>query len=220
MIDAQTLSTPLAAFVAGVVTSVHCVGMCGPLTCAAFGRSRGMGAPLSYQLSRFLSYSVVGGLLGWMGQQGASLFSSTLARLVPWAFAALFLAFAFGLEKRIPQPRFIARWMFRWKMASMRPTSLAAGLGFLTPLLPCGPLYLVFGVALLAGSFVSGAILMAGFAAGTIPLFFLGQTQFARIPVPVFQKLQRLLAFASALLLIWRGWHGIAGLEAPVSCCH
>ncbi len=222
MIDAHTLTTPLAAFVAGLVTSVHCAGMCGPLTCAAFGRDGGIAAPASYQLSRLIAYGAVGGVLGMAGERAAALFSSTPARIVPWAFALLFLAFAFRLEKRIPQPRLLARWLFRWRMAAMRPSARAAGLGFLTPLLPCGPLYLVFGVALLAGSFASGAVMMASFAAGTIPLFLLAQTQFARLPVSglTFQRVQRALAFLSALLLIWRGIHGIAGLEAPVSCCH
>ena len=221
--DASVIATPLAALVAGLVTSLHCTGMCGPLTCAAFGnRSRGWGTMVVYQFSRLLAYSLAGGLLGAVGGQAAALFSSSTVRVLPWAFALLFLLFAFRLEKRIPQPRFLARWLFRWRLAAMKPTMVGGLLGFLTPLLPCGPLYLVLGVALVAGSFVNGALMMASFALGTIPLFFIVQTQFARLPLSprVFQRVQQGLALISALLLIWRGVHGGGGLEVPFSCCH
>lgn len=220
--DAATITTPLAALIAGAIASIHCTGMCGPLTCAAFGNRGGWRAMVGYQFSRLLAYSLVGGVLGAVGGQAAAIFSSSTVRVLPWAFAILFLLFAFRLEKRIPQPRFLARWFFRWRLAAMKPTAFGAALGFLTPLIPCGPLYLVFGVALMAGSFVNGAVMMASFAAGTIPLFFLVQTQFARLPVSprLFQRVQQGLALISALLLIWRGVNGGGGLEAPFSCCH
>jgi sulfite exporter TauE/SafE len=213
-------TTPLAAFVAGVVTSLHCTGMCGPLTCAAFGRSRSALTPAAYQLARFLSYSAAGGVFGFFGKRAASLFSSTPAQVLPWAFAALFLIFAFRLEKRIPQPKALASLLFRFRLAAMRPGTVAVLLGFLTPLLPCGPLYLVLGVTLLAGSFWNGALLMASFALGTIPLYFLVQSQFARLPLSPngLQFARQALAFIAALLLISRALAGSGGLGTPVHC--
>jgi len=216
--------TPLAAFVAGLVTSAHCAGMCGPLTCAAFGRSRSAWTPLTYHLARLVSYSVAGGALALAGQHAAALLSSTPARLLPWAFAAIFLAFAFRLEKWVPQPKGLPRLLFRFRLATMRPGSVAAVLGFATPLLPCGPLYLILGVSLLAGTFLSGALLMASFAMGTIPLLLLLQTQFARLPFSAIgiQRTRQCLAFISAVLLIWRAVAGGGGLAVPMLCpaCH
>lgn len=219
-----SLATPLAAFVAGVIASVHCTGMCGPLTCAAFGRSRTAWTPATYQLARLVSYSAAGGILGFAGNRAASLFSSTPARLLPWAFAVLFLMAAFRLEKWIPQPKALSRLLFRLHLGSMRPGTVAALLGFLTPLLPCSPLYLVLGVTLLSGSLGNGALLMASFAAGTIPFYFLAQTQFARLPLSAnsFQITRRVLAFVAALLLISRAVAGSGGLAVPIQCplCH
>ena len=220
MIDSHSIATPFAAFVAGLITSVHCTGMCGPLTCAAFGRTRTALPPLVYQLARLASYSLAGGLLGMAGQRAADLFSTAPARALPWAFALLFLAFAFRVEKWIPQPKVLAGLLLRFRLAAMRPSLVAVVLGFFTPLLPCGPLYLVLGVALLAGSFSAGALLMAAFALGTVPLLLLLQTQFTRLPFsPVtLQRLRQGLAFLSAALLVWRAVAGADGLAAPMHC--
>ena len=224
MIDAHSIATPFAAFIAGLITSIHCTGMCGPLTCAAFGRTGTAWTPFAYQAARVTSYTLAGGLLGLMGERAAALFSTTPARLLPWAFALLFLAFAFGLEKRIPQPKAVSALLFRFRLASMRPGAIAVVLGFFTPLLPCGPLYLVLGVALLAGSFLGGATLMASFAAGTVPLLLVVQTQFARVPFSplALQRTRQSLAFISAALLVWRAIAGADGLSAPMHCpaCH
>ena len=224
MLDSQTIATPFTAFVAGLVTSVHCTAMCGPLTCAAFGRARTVWAPLVYHGLRTASYCLAGGALGMAGWRAAALFSATPARVLPWAFALLFLAFAFGLEKWIPQPKAVSALLFRFRLATMRPGAVAAVLGFFTPLLPCGPLYLVLGVAVLAGSFQAGALLMAGFALGTVPIPFLLQTQFARLPFSptALQRIRQGLALISAALLVWRAVAGANGLSAPMHCpaCH
>ena len=220
LFDAQNLTNPLAALVAGLFTSVHCVGMCGPLTCAAFGRTRSVVPPVIYQTARIAAYGLAGGFIAAMGRTASGFFSTAPARFLPWAFAALFVAFAFGLEKRIPQPKAVARLLFRFRLAAMRPGAVAALLGFFTPLLPCGPLYLVLCATLLAGSFGEGALLMAAFGLGTVPLLFVLQTQFARLPfsAPTLQRVRQGLALVSAGLLVWRAVAGAGGLGAPMPC--
>lgn len=224
MPDPNAIATPFAAFVAGLVTSVHCTAMCGPLTCAAFGRARTAWTPLLYHLTRLLSYALAGGILGMAGRHAAGLFSTAPARALPWAFALLFLAFAFRLDKWLPQPKALSALLFRFRLATMRPGTVAAVLGFFTPLFPCGPLYLVLGVAILAGSFAAGALMMVAFALGTIPLLFLLQTQFARLPFSpaALERTRQGLALLSAALLVWRAVAGASGLSAPMHCpaCH
>src|SRR5438067_13624929 len=100
--DISTAATPLAAFIAGAVTSIHCAGMCGPLTCAMFGRCgkrESQRASAIYQGSRVVVYTLLGLALGAIGRPAAAAFTD--ARFVPWAFVLVFLAFAFGLEKRL-----------------------------------------------------------------------------------------------------------------------
>jgi uncharacterized protein len=200
----MTASTTIAALVAGLATSLHCTVMCGPLACAMKVR------PIEYHASRFTSYTLAGALCGAAGQGVAAFLQGSTARLVPWAFALVLIVLGLGLEKRIPQPRFTAALLLRAR--------LNRSLGWLTPLIPCGPLWLMLGAAALTGAWWSGALHMAAFAAGTIPLPLLLQAQVARMQ-RTFSPLtlrwtQQGLAFVSAGILVWR-----AALPLH-ACCH
>ena len=198
-----SVATPLAALVAGLATSVHCTVMCGPLVCALRVR------PIEYHASRFTSYVLAGALCGGVGQAVAAFLQSSTARIVPWAFAAVLIVLGLGLEKKIPQPRFMASILLRAR--------LNRSLGWLTPLLPCGPLWLMLAAASVTGSWSSGALHMACFAAGTIPLPLLLQTQAAhwqhRLSPQAARWTQQSLAFVSAGVLVWR-----AALPLHASC--
>jgi len=196
-------ATPLAALVAGLATSVHCTAMCGPLACALRVR------PFEYHASRFVSYTIAGALCGAAGQTVAAFLQGSTARIVPWAFAAVLIVLGLGLEKRIPQPRFMAAFLLRAR--------LNRSLGWLTPLIPCGPLWLMFGAAAITGSWWSGGLHMAVFALGTIPLPLLLQTQAGRLQQRLSPQAarwtQQTLAFVSAGVLVWR-----AALPLHASC--
>lgn len=198
-----SLFTPLAALVAGLATSVHCTVMCGPLACAMKVN------PFEYHASRFVSYSIAGALCGAAGQTVAAFFQGSTARLVPWAFAVVLVVLGLGWEKKIPQPRFIAALLLRAR--------LNRSLGWLTPLLPCGPLWLMLGAAAFTGVWWSGALHMAAFALGTIPLPLLLQTQALRVQQRISPQAarwtQQTLAFVSAGVLVWR-----AALPLHASC--
>lgn len=192
--DASHLATPLAALVAGLVTSVHCVGMCGPLVCSMRAQ------PGRYHATRAAAYTLVGAGCGAVGQSFALLFRGTPMWLAPIGMALVLLALAFGLERRLPQPRIFARWMLRAR--------LGESLGWFTPLLPCGPLWLMFGVAAVSGSWWRGAGLLGAFAAGTVPLAWLAQAQVLRLQGSLspnaLRWTQQALALTSAALLLWR----------------
>lgn len=198
-----SLATPAAALIAGLATSLHCSAMCGPLACALRVR------PLEYHASRFASYAIAGALCGAAGQTVAAALQGSTARLVPWAFAIVLIVLGLGLEKRLPQPAFAARWLLRAR--------LNRSLGWLTPLLPCGPLWLMLGAAAVTGSWMSGSLHMMAFAAGTIPLPLFLQTQMLRtqqrIPPIAARWTQQALALVSAGLLVWR-----AALPLHASC--
>jgi len=197
------LSTLMAAFVVGLATSLHCTVMCGPLVCAL------RVPPLQYHLSRLISYTVVGALCGLVGQGVTRFIRSDMAHVVPWAFAAVLLLIGLGLDKRIPQPRFLSAWLIRLK--------LNRSLGLLTPLIPCGPLWLVFATAALSGSWWMGATHMVAFTVGTIPLPWLLQTQAARLQKrftpATLRRTQQSIAIISAAIIAWR-------TISPHACCH
>jgi sulfite exporter TauE/SafE len=193
------VATPVAAFLAGLATSLHCAVMCGPLACALGAK------PARYHRSRMVAYSVVGGLCGGLGEGLAALFQAPPLRLTPWALAIVLIGIAFRLDKRLPQPR--------WLTAILLRARLRDHLGLLTPLLPCGPLWMMFGVAAVGASAVRGALLLAAFVLGTIPLYTLLQGSFRRLPALWIYRAQRALALIAAGLLVWR-----ATLPAHGSC--
>jgi sulfite exporter TauE/SafE len=232
----DAIHTTLGALVAGLVASVHCVGMCGPIACGLSAmparESERMLAATAYHGARLTSYAVVGAVCGAVGQQPLQWIFHSPAVLLPWMLAIVFLAFAFGLEKRLPRPaallKFAARW--RFKTARLTPVRSGLALGFVTPLLPCGPLYLLFGASLLTGSPWRGAEFALAFGLGTVPLLWLAQVQLHRFrrkfsPLAM-GRVQRSLALVAALLMVWR-LQGTLPLTAGEftdkelpSCCH
>lgn len=234
--------TTAAALVLGLGTSLHCAGMCGPIACGLGSLSKSEGGRLTaaslYHAGRLLSYGAIGAVCGALGRQPLSWFFDSPAALLPWVLVVALLMMAFGWDRKVPRPavlnRFTAR--ARFKAGRLSACGAAAAMGVLTPLLPCGPLYLVFGAALLAGSAAKGAEVMLAFGLGTVPLLWLAQHQFHRLRTRLspfaMARLRRGLAFATALVLAWR-LHGtlppeLLGREPATpaqeqelpSCCH
>lgn len=229
--------TTLGALVAGLVTSVHCVGMCGPIACglAAMPSSETerLMAMSAYHGSRLASYGVIGAVCGAIGMQPLEWFFGSPAVLLPWVLVAVFLVFGFGLEKKLPRPPALIKWTakLRFKLGKMSPIRSGIALGALTPLLPCGPLYLLFGAALLTGSALRGAEFAMAFGLGTVPLLWLAQQQLKylkkRFKPTTLVRFQRSLAIAAALLIAFRLWGTIPFSSKPPekeaelpSCCH
>lgn len=215
MITSGDLSGPLAALVAGLVTSLHCVGMCGPLACSACAESCGRNsntAAALYHGWRGLSYLAVGAVAGLAGGRLSDVLLGRPAQTMVWVFALFFLAVAAGLDKRLKLPAAAARWgnlLNRFPGADRSSLyGRASALGAFTPLLPCAPLALVAAAAALSGSAFSGAALMAAFAIGTMPLLFGAQNRLAalqrRWPPGAMEKVRRSLALISAILLLVR----------------
>jgi hypothetical protein len=86
------------------------------------------------------------------------------------------------------------------------PTFAGALLGALSPLLPCGPLHALFGLALLSGHALRGAEIGLGFALGTIPLLWAAQMGYHRLSLRLGEarsiRLRRGLAGVAALALL------------------
>jgi sulfite exporter TauE/SafE len=210
--------------------------MCGPLACslAALPASEGerLAAASAYHGTRLLAYAAIGAACGALGQQPLGWFFDSPAVLLPWMLVVVFVIFGLGLEKRLPRPVALLRLSARLRLRTGRLSPVASGftLGALTPLLPCGPLYLLFGAALVSGSAVRGAEFALAFGLGTVPLLWLAQWQLQRLKPRIgagtLVRVQRSLALLAALVLAWR-LHGTLPLgtapgdaEKPLpSCC-
>lgn len=214
MLEITQLDSLTAAFIAGVVTSVHCVGMCGPIGCSLFpmgnSQSSVQWASATYHAARALSYTLCGALAGLVGSGFTQALSIPAARVLPWVFVVVLVVLAFRLDHFIPKPKAWQKLYFRisLRVRSLPRWSLGLGLGFFTPLLPCGPLYIIWGAALFSGSALRGAELALGFALGTIPLLWLAQSGYfmfgGRLQVPTLRRIQCVLALAVAGIIAWR----------------
>jgi sulfite exporter TauE/SafE len=214
------IETTVAALMAGLVTSVHCAGMCGPLTCAALPRPSA-----AYHAGRLVSYGAIGAACGALGQRPLDWLSHSPLTVLPWFLVAVLLAMALGIKPRLPRPWFVQKFYARWRLlAGNRPLwQRGAVIGLMTPLLPCGPLYLMFGACLLAGSALKGLEFAMAFALGTVPLLWLAHGSWRLLSLKLgpqtIGRIQRGVAFAAAAVLVWRlrGTLGF-GPEEVVGC--
>lgn len=221
------ITGPLAALAAGLVTSLHCAGMCGPLACAVTPAGRGptaaWSAGLLYHGGRLLSYTLLGMAAGLVGSVVLDGVGAPPAQALLWTFLVVFGLFAVGADRWLPKPRRLGIWLMP-RLARFRGRREgAAVLGLATPFLPCGPLYLVAWVAAASGSALAGGLLLLAFALGTVPLLGLVQFGFKTVthrlgPSALFY-LQRGLAGLCVAFLAWRGWPLLTGGAAGFRCC-
>jgi sulfite exporter TauE/SafE/copper chaperone CopZ len=172
-------------FVIGLVTSLHCVAMCGGINlsqCIPYGgkeeekrnRFSALKPTLLYNLGRVLSYTAVGFIVGAFGS--VITFSNTLQgvlKLVAGVFMVIMginmLGILPGLHPFNPRmPKLFARKIYKRKANSKSPLIV----GLLNGLMPCGPLQAMQIYALSTGNPFAGAFSMFLFSLGTVPLMF------------------------------------------------
>ena len=225
MYDYQTVYNAYTALIAGLITSVHCIAMCGPLSCAFTPTKAKDANPqlvlTCYHLAKLLSYAIVGTLAGAFGSLAIRSVSSSLLNLLPWILVAFFFAVAFRLDRFSPKPIWLGGLYKKMnaRFIRLQKPIAASMIGLASPLLPCGPLYMIFGLALFSGSALKGAEFAIGFGLGTLPLLWLVQSQFMRVQLKVtpmaLMRIQRNIALIAALVVAWRlrATLGIEGAE-------
>lgn len=214
------------AFVAGLVTSVHCAGMCGLLTCGlgiASGPNQAS-AMTGYHAGRLISYASLGAVAGALGFLPVSKLAGSSANLVPWFLIIFLVIVGLGLERFLPSMPSVAKMInpIRQRFARSSGAKKGVVMGLATPLLPCGPLYAMLAMGLLSGSPVRGAELMLVFSLGTIPLLWLMQSGAGfwqrRISPQNVRRLQRGVALVAALALAWRFRGALPIFDIPPGC--
>ncbi len=207
------------------ISAGHCGGMCGPLL-AAFGISRRGGERsrlhvlrdvLVYHAGRVLAYAVLGAIVG----AGAM----ATRRLVAGVDLRPFLAVAVGLSLLIPAIGLLLGASSGGPITApvrallARASDLAAplrrlgplGLGTANGFLPCGPVALVALGAASARDPWHGALSMAAFGAGTLPLLVAGTFAAASLR---FRPRPALVRAGSVLLLALGAQVSLRGLAA------
>jgi len=201
------------AFALGLLGSLHCAAMCGPLMLALpvppGGPARFVSGRIIYQLGRVTTYCLLGIVAGLVGQ------SIFLAGLQRWLSIALGVAILTGflISKKIALSAPVVRLVTRLKAAmstQLRERSLRslALLGLLNGLLPCGLVYVAMAGAVSLGTLREGMLYMAVFGLGTLPTMLGISLSGKLFPLPLRLKLRRAIPFGVCLLaglLILRG---------------
>lgn len=201
------------AFMLGLAGSLHCAGMCGPLTLALPATGSGpvgfIAGRLAYHFGRITTYTALGVVIGWLGR------SLALAGVQRWVSMAAGIAIIAGLvlSHRASGAGLTAAAVRQLKNALgtvLRRRSISSlwTLGLLNGLLPCGMVYAAAAGAMATGGWLSGISYMALFGLGTLPVMLGISLSGTAIPVAMRLRLQQLVPISAAVvgvLLILRG---------------
>ena len=205
-----------AAITIGLVSSFHCLGMCGPIAFALpLNRnsvaSQVLGAA-TYNIGRLTTYAVLGLLFGLIGKSlvmaGAQRFLSITAGIfmilsvvLPKISAAANIdAFTF---KYIGKLKNAFGQLFQ--KSSYESLFL---IGVLNGLLPCAMVYIALAGAIAEGDMLGGMSFMMFFGLGTMPMMYTATILGSFVTVKLRNKLQKAIpymVFIIGVLFILRG---------------
>jgi len=210
----------LLAFIAGVLGSGHCLGMCGALVSGYFmqaGKSRSYLPYFAYQLTRIFVYTLLGFAAASLGvvlvSSGAF---GKVQSILQMSIGAIVIILALGILGWIPWQgsfRLIPMGALRKGYATAREKGPVLGAmiaGFFNGLMPCPLTFAMAVKATSAPTIVEGGLLMLAFGAGTLPTMLLVSVAFGKLGANV----RGMMLKAAAVIMIVMGLNTFySGLE-------
>lgn len=153
----------ISALAAGLVGSIHCMGMCGGFAIACGGKVKDT---FLWNAGRITTYAALGALAG------------TLGGVIPgpaWVAGAisfgLILWFSLALAGLVPEPTAHIPGIQRLATSAAKGGGGGArfAFGLANGLLPCGLVYAALAIPVASGSAAWGAASMVAFGLGTTP---------------------------------------------------
>lgn len=188
MLHADFTTSYLMAFVMGIFSSMHCIGMCGSiigtLTLSLDASVRSNKVRLAqfvfnYNLGRIASYTIAGGLAGLLSSVLTLTFENGLGYRLLQLASALTIAFAgFYIAGWFPRFAYIEKiGLFFWKklepfghkLIPVKTRRNAFLFGMVWGWLPCGLVYAALLLATTTGDIFKSAMTMLAFGFGTLP---------------------------------------------------
>jgi sulfite exporter TauE/SafE len=220
----SVLPVVTSAFALGLMGSLHCAGMCGPLAAAGCAR-RGAGGAAGYFAGRLAAYATIGALVAQLGEHAFCILpvrATHVAAVVLTAAPAAVRGLSLLRRKRAPDLvtlRRKPRSALLASLAKLLPRG-GLGLGLATGILPCGLLLGAFAMAAATASPALGAASMAAFALGSAPglaLAAVGPGLAARLSIRLSPRVEGLLWCALAVWLGVRLALGEGGCHLPAA---
>ena len=200
----------------GILSSFHCVGMCGPIAFSLplnyLPTHKKLIGILLYNFGRISTYAMMGLFFGFIGRQfflgGLQQWFSIILGVIilillisSLTSKSLFhLHFLENINTKLQS--FIGSYIVKKQLYGMYLIGAANGL------LPCGMVYFAIAGALAAGSILSGIGFMVAFGLGTLPLMMMLTYFGFMISISTRNTVKKLIPFFIAtmgILLILRG---------------
>ena len=233
----MTGALPYLAISMGLMSSFHCVGMCGPIALAlpiqrgnSWQKFSGL---FIYNGGRALTYAALGAAIGTVGSSLAWL---GYIRYLSVFAGILILVFVFcptKLDRYFHPPKFWQQAVNHLKkgMSHMLHSRKMSGwlmLGMLNGLLPCGLVYLALISSVATGSVARGSTFMFLFGIGTLPMMMIIGFLKNRITPSLRNQMRKLTPIMLAIAGIWMVGRGILieyptgnnGSSAEITICH
>lgn len=221
-----------SAFLLGIGSSLHCLGMCGPLVMAVpFPRDKQTHLTKSvYFLGKALAYGLLGALIGLLGIKAIWGSAQQYLSIIAGVLIILMAVFPFIIPQNVNYP-FQKTFQKTFRHIKENPKWWHfLQLGILNGFLPCGMVYMALTVAFASGSSLEGFLAMIAFGIGTTPILWAVTLVRDKITSSLRERLKPItigLAILIGGLLILRGLNlGIPyvspkmnhGVEQEVSC--
>lgn len=223
----------LIAFAIGLLSTIHCLGMCGGIVGALTfslpqpvrdDRRRLLPHILAYNLGRIASYAAAGALVA----AGAGLFGGLgggqLHHAVQWLAAALLIAIGLHLGGWYPQLARVERlgsplWRriepLGRRLLPVRSPAHAVLFGAVWGWLPCGLVYTTLLWSAATMEPLQGALTMAAFGLGTLPATAsAGMLAGTLMRLAARPNVRRGAGVILILVAVATLWHGLAGEAA------
>lgn len=205
------------AFFFGLLSSIHCVGMCGPIAMMLpidrNNQAKKVVQIMTYHFGRLFAYATIGLIFGLFGK---GLYVAGIQQEL-----SIIIGICIILVVAIPDKKF-AKYNFSqpvFKLISKLKTSLGKQfknksiqslftIGLLNGFLPCGMVYVALFGAIAMQSISLGVLYMLLFGLGTIPLMSIVVVINSFLTIPIRNKIQKVIPYVGVfigMLFILRG---------------
>ena len=207
----------LSALILGLMGSLHCVGMCGPiafmLPVDRTNNFKKLGQIFIYHFGRLMAYAIIGLVFGLVGK-GLSIFGAQQKLSIAIGVLMILVVLIpyktfnkYNLSK--PIYKVISKVKNQLgKELKKKSADTFLTIGFLNGFLPCGLVYMALFGAIAMGNALQGGLYMMLFGLGTIPLMTTAIYFSGLLKGSVRQKVQKAIpvfVVVIGLLFILRG---------------
>lgn len=207
----------ITPFMIGLIGSLHCIGMCGPIVLALPYNSPSVLSLIwgrtVYNIGRVLTYSLMGAFAGLFANKFLLAGFQSYASIILGVVIIIYLILPNKVKASFANNfayKTISGWLryFYTNFQTNDTFGYYFIFGLVNGLLPCGLVYVALIGSFTAGNFVHGFINMFAFGLGTFPVMFLTSMATKFITLNLRNKVAKILpylTFVLAVIFILRG---------------